>query len=488
MDSRAPHFGEQRIYYNNFAAHLLNGYNPNMYYPGLPHRWTDEDWFRLIEMIAGFGFNAFELWLEPRLFFREGMESEAGREFHRQMTAVAAHGHEHGVRTILLTALATVGPDWRTLCPNLPEEWAEVRHLWDAWTRRFEIVDGVAIFPGDPGACSRNGCTAETYIDRSAEIAGLIRCNLPQAEIELGTWGPPFFGWGNLQYPEGWQGEFIPEYQHTAWDFSRERADRSMQHLLRRLPDFPDRTVVSINLGFNGNSDPAGEANAIPWANEIARQRPIRTWDFSLTEGENAVVPHYRFARLFAQRRRERAAAPYQGGICFTMTPRLNQLSLYEAAQSFLDPDADSEGLASGFYERLFGRAGRELVPLLPLFEAIPDWGNCTRIELTRGEYHCQLTRLAECLRDLHPEAGQAVPFHPTVPEYREELLFFAELFSALSGPSPDYDGLRQRYWQRVYPIYDQLPRHVDPRPHAATDRLIRHFVDRPDPGEPIGG
>jgi hypothetical protein len=95
---------------------------------------------------------------------------------------------------------------------------------------------------------------------------------------------------------------------------------------------------------------------------------------------------------------------------------------------------------------------------------------------------------LAECLRDLHPEAGQAVPFHLSVPEYREELLFFAELFAALSGPSPDYDGLRQQYWQRGYPIYDQLPRHLDPRPHAATDRLIRHFVDRPDPGALISG
>ncbi len=481
------HFGAERIYYNNFAAHLLNGYNPNMYYPGLPHRWHDSDWFALIDMIAEFGFNHFEFWLEPRLFCREGLDSVAGQEFHRQMSAVVERGHQRGVKTILLAALATSGGDWRTLCPNVPEEWAQVRQLWAEWTRRFDGVDGIAIFPGDPGACSRNGCTAETYIDKSAEIAQLIRSLRPTVEIEFGTWGPPFFGWGNLKFPEGWQGEFIPEYQHTAWDFSRDRTERSMRHLLQHLADFPDRTVVSINMGFNGNGDPDGEANAVGWANEIGRLRPIRTWDFSLTEGENAVLPHYRFDRLFAQRRRERAAAPYRGGICFTMTPRLNQLSLYQAAQSFLDPDADPEALAAGFYERLFGRPGRDLVPLLPLFEAVPDWGNCVQLHLSRGEYHRQMRLLVECLGDLDPAQGQAVAFHPTVEQYLAELRFFAELFAGLSGPAPDYGQLRQQYWQRVYAIYDLLPAHVDPRPQAATDRLIAYFADRPREQDLIG-
>ena len=80
------------------------------------------------------------------------------------------------------------------------------------------------------------------------------------------------------------------------------------------------------------------------------RTRRILTWDFSLTEGENAVYPHYRFARLFARRKEERAAAPYSGGICFTMTPMLNQLSLFEAAQSFKDRDGDPHRLAGDFF------------------------------------------------------------------------------------------------------------------------------------------
>jgi hypothetical protein len=70
-----------------------------------------------------------------------------------------------------------------------------------------------------------------------------------------------------------------------------------------------------------------------------------------VTEGENAVYPHYRFARLFARRQEERAAAPYSGGICFTMTPMLNQLSLFEAAQSFWNRDGDPHQLRERFYD-----------------------------------------------------------------------------------------------------------------------------------------
>ena len=241
--------------------------------------------------------------------------------------------------------------------------------------------------------------------------------------------------------------------------------------------DFPDPTSVAINLGFNSDGKPEGEANAIPWANEISRTHRIQTWDFSLTEGENAIVPHYRFQRLFAQRLRERAAAPYSGGICFTMTPLLNQLSLYESAQSFLDPDADHDLLAEGFYEKLFGPAGRDLVSVLPLFEVVPDWGNYSRIEMSREAYHEAMRQLVDCLRDLKTAKRRDVPFHPSIESYWQELLFFAELFAGLSGPTPDYDGLRQRYWDRVYAIYDRLPDHVDPRPRRATDNLIKQFA-----------
>ncbi len=480
-------FGQRRICYINFASHLLNAYNPNMLHLGLPYRWADEDWFRFIDMIAGFGFTTFEFWLEPRLFCREGLVSETGAEFTRQMNAVIDYAAGRGIDTEMLAGLATVGSDWRTLCPNLADDWREIQRLWQEWTARFPNLAIIGIFPGDPGACSRNGCTAETYIDRSIDIAHLVKKTLPRASVEFGTWGPPYFGWGNIRGPQGWQGEFIPEYQHTAWDFDRARAERSMDHLARRLPDFPPGTAIALNMGFNSDGNPTGDQDARPWVREIARTHPVLTWDFSLTEGENAIFPHYRFDRLFARRREERSVdvdgndhtprpPAYTGGICFTMTPRLNQLSLYESAQSFLDPDASHAVLAENFYARLFGERGRGLAGLLPLMEVVPDWGHYVTVDLPRPTYHARMTELADLLRSLDGAENVAVAFHPRLPDYRRELLFFAEMFRDLSAPAPDFDALRRSYWRRVYAIYDQLPTHVDPRPHQATDRLIGFF------------
>lgn len=475
----APGSDQRRSCYNNFAEHLLNAYNPNMIYPELPYRWTDADWFRFIDMIGDFGFTHFEFWLVPRLFSRAGLEQPFGEAFARQMNAVIAHGRERGVGVKLLAALSTVGEDWHTHCPNVPAEWDEVVLLWDRWTKRLPGLSVVGIFPGDPGGCSRNGCTAQTFIDSALRIAEVVKKNQPEAEIEIGTWGTPFWGWGTIEGPPGWKGEFIQSIQHTAWKFDKKRADEVMAYFLQRLPDFPGDTSVAINLGFNGDGNPDAEGglrDARPWAREIAKTHRIVTWDFSLTEGENAILPHYRFDRLYAQRKRELDAAPYQGGICFTMTPLLNQLSLYQSAQSFLQPDADHTALSRGFYKRLFGPEAESLVALLPLFEIIPDWGNYNVIDLSRAEFHTGMKEGVDLLRSLEGKENNDVPFHPSPAAYRKELLFFFEMFKDLSGESPDFDALAKHYWERVYAIYDHLPDHVDPRPHGATERLIRFF------------
>ena len=465
------------IYYNNFASHLLNAYNPNMYYPRLPHRWADSDWRGLIDMVAEFGFNTFEFWLEPRMFCREELGSETGREYTRQMGMVIEHAHSRRMKCEAIISLATSGRDWRTLCPNDQTEWCEIQFLWDQWTRRFPDLDLVGIFPGDPGACSRNGCTAETYIAKSVEIAALIKKNLPAAQTEFHTWGPPFFGWGIIQMPAGGRGEFIQEHQGSAWAFSKERADRAMHYLLQRLPDFPPDTAVGINMGFNPDGDPVGEQDSRGWAREIAKTNRVLTWDFSLTEGENAIHPHYRFDRLFARRRAEREAAPYSGGICFTMTPLLNQLSLFEAARSFQAPDADHREVAREFFRQVFGDSGPALVDYYRLFEVIPDWGCHSSVRMPRGIYHRLMSELVSLLDDIRPSVQTGVALHPSPEAYRQELLFFARLFAELSAPAPDYEALQNRYWQRVYRIYDQLPNHVDPRPRHATARLIDHFA-----------
>src|SRR5262249_14912102 len=153
--------------------------------------------------------------------------------------------------------------------------------------------------------------------------------------------------------------------------------------------------------------------------------------------------PHYRFERLFQRRQEEIAAAPYSGGICFTMTPLLNQLSLYETAQSFINPPTDHAQGGETVYERLFGAKGRGLASLLPFLGGVPGWGHYVTVKLPRAHYHARMNELADLLRGLQGRERD-VPFHPSPQDYRHELLFFAELFAALSGPSPNYDTLRK--------------------------------------------
>lgn len=468
-----------RSCYVNFAGHLLNAYNPNLIHPGLMYRWSDAEWSRFVDQIAAFGFNVFEFWLEPHFFCPAGLTGEAGRDLARQMRVVIEQGHRRGVSVKLLAALSTVGPDWHTHCPNDPAEWREVRGLWAEWLRRLDGLGMVGIFPGDPGGCSRNGCTAETFIDKALELTELVQRLQPQAVLEVGTWGSPFFGWGNIQGPPGWRGEFIPSIQGTAWQFNAARADRAMRHLLKRLPEFPPSTQVAINLGFNPDGDPdvpESAQDARPWAREIARTHRIATWDFSLTEGENAIFPHYRFGRLYAQRRRELQAAPYTGAICFTMTPRLNLLSLYQAAQSMLDPARDPTAVTREFYTRLWGADAAALAEVLPAFEVYPDWGNYESISIGKADFNQAMRRGVSILMDCRLDSPSGAAFAVDADRYRWELLFFFKLFRDLSAPGADYDALRKKYWNRVYAIYDHVPDHVDPRPKANTDRLIDFF------------
>ena len=469
-------FGSRRIYYDNFAEHLLNAFNPNMTYPDRVYRWRDEQWRGMMDMIADCGFNVFEFWLSPRMFCREALESDYGREYVRQIGVAAEAAHRRGVKVEMLCALVTVGKEWHSHCPNCPEEWEEVRFLWRRYAELLACVDIFCIFPGDPGCCARNGCTALTYIDRSIEISHLIKDVRPDAAFEFNTWGPPFFGWGLIEGPEGYAGEFLQEYQMTAWRFDARRCRESMEHLLRRAQDFAQPCAFAVNMGFNPDGIPRGEEDGRPWARRLAEKAEVLTWDFSLTEGENAIFPHYRFRRLFEQRRREREAGCYSGGICYTMTPLLNSLALYEAARSFVEPDADCDEVAREFYERAFGAGAGELADDLPLFEIIPDWGNHVALDLDRRACHHRMATFAEKLASWKGRLNGTFPIFPDAESHRAELEFFACLFRDLSGDAPDFDALGKAYWRHVYAIYDALPRHVDPRPWAALERLVGFF------------
>ena len=201
MDMRDDQRAQRRTCFVSFNEHMQNAFTPNMCWPELPNRWSDTDWFALIDMIADMGFNSFSFKIPHTLFCQEGLRDDAGPQFARQMQAVTEHAAGCGVGVKMRTALTTVGKDWHTHCPNIPEEWDECRMLWDEWTRRLPGLEVVGIFPGDPGGCSRNGCTAHTYIEKALEISEIVKKNQPGAEIELGTWCNPFFGWGIIEGP-----------------------------------------------------------------------------------------------------------------------------------------------------------------------------------------------------------------------------------------------------------------------------------------------
>jgi hypothetical protein len=126
----------------------------------------------------------------------------------------------------------------------------------------------------------------------------------------------------------------------------------------------------------------------------------------------------------------------------------------------------------------LFGGPGRGLVDGYRLFEALPDWGSYDTVKMPRAEYHDHMVQLADALAGVKASVNAGAVFHPSPEWYRAELEFFARLFADLTAPSPDYDALKNTYWNRVYAIYDALPDHVDPRPRTNTERFIQHFRD----------
>lgn len=67
MTATAPAMSHRSCYVN-FAEHLQNAWNPNMYYPGAPNRWSRRDWAGFLAYLKVCGFTCFEYWVSPTLF------------------------------------------------------------------------------------------------------------------------------------------------------------------------------------------------------------------------------------------------------------------------------------------------------------------------------------------------------------------------------------------------------------------------------------
>ncbi len=467
-----------RSCYVNFAEHLQNHWNPNMYYPGAPNRWSMDDWTRFLKMLDAFGFNCFEYWLVPTLYDRPVLDGGGiYAEFASTMRRVNEIAHELGMKTKIINPPNTIGPDWFFACPNVPEERKLILDIWRHWMTELAGTDIIGIFPGDPGGCNRFGCTHETYIDLCLDLTEIVKEVNSHARTEIGTWGTPFSGWGkDLWNVPNWDGTWdmlveaknaTPETPVAIWNGKPPRAKAAMEFLIKRLPDFPKDTMVAINLGFSPDGDATYGGDARPYAREIAKVRPITTWDYSAAEGELINYPHWRLPRM-ASRRREERACGYSGGMSYTMTPKLNLLSHYAAGRFFIDPDADPDAVSKEFCVKVFGKEHAEMGELFEAFEVVQGWGHYPRRKWSKDALIEKYDLMIE-----HLEAADmskcALPLFPDPETYRQDLLWFGRRFREMAGPNPDRERIRKEYWEKSLSIYDSIRMSVDERAHAAA-------------------
>jgi hypothetical protein len=503
-----------RICYVNFAEHLQNAFNPNVLFDVSVNRWSAADWERFIDMVSAFRYNVFEFWLVPSLFAPEALQGgKMQRQFAETMNRVIAYGKRRGVSVHPILAVNTVGANWHYHCPNIPAEKAEIIALWDHWSRTLRGNDSMGIFPGDPGGCTKNGCSPETYVDLCLELSRVVRRNNLEVKIEIGTWGEPMGGWG------------VP-----LWTGKPDRAEKAMNYFLDRLPQFPPGTFTSINLGFSPDATLSHGGDGRPYARRAAKTNPVLTWDYSVTEGEGTVSPRCRVRRIFERRREERAVGCYSGGICYTMAPKLQVLSLFCCAEAWWDPSRSPDAVLADFGRLVFGDSRAAIGPLLEEFEVVPDWGYYPPFPFSPRRVQVSMAKLAALLKTVDGDKACRLPLAPTPSEYRRTLLDFAELFQKLAevdialedltaavktaGKMPaehqgllslaeaeqlltdagdfpgkdrvgtlvgrlrqlDVRGLMKRYWDTVYGIYDVIPHPVDPRAQGATAALFQRF------------
>ena len=503
-----------RICYVNFAQHLQNAYNPNLLFDAPTGRWTRQDWERFIDMISAFRFNVFEFWLVPTLFSPEALKGgKLQADFAETMNHVIGYAKRRGVAVHPIQAVNCVGRGWHYHCPKDPKEHAEIVALWDYWSRTLRGNDYIGFFPGDPGGCTRNGCTAETFVDLCLELSKVVRKNNPGVTVEIGTWGSPFAGWGV-----------------QLWHGKPPRARRSMDYLLAKLPEFPKGTLVSINQGFSPDCHPSHGGSGKPFARRAAQTNAVLTWDYSVTEGEGTVLPHCRVRRMFARRREELALGCYSGGICYTMAPKLNCLSLFACAEAYWNPALEPDAVLADYGRLVFGDALAAIGPLLEELEVIPDWGYYAPFPYSPQRLQKSMARLLPLLEKADPKAEPRLPLAPTMAEHRHSYLFFADLFgqcatfaaaleeaaklAKAAGRAPksrkellsldeieqlaaapddfpqkarlrtlaaeiraiDVRKLRRSYWDTVYGIYDKAGQIQSPRAQGATTTLFRRF------------
>ena len=478
---------EHRALYINFAEHLQNTWNPNMYFLSAPNRWSIEDWDKYFKMISSFGFNIFEFWLVPTLFDKPALNnSPIHINFAKEMREIINVAHNNNLKVKCQTNLNCIGPHWYFACPNDKEERKLIFDLWDFWRRELPDVDIVGFGPGDPGGCNRKGCSYKTFVETSLEIYEKIVLKYnPNADMAISTWGSPFSGWDDdmVRVPN-WDGtwEMItnptnlsPEIPAHIWNGKRDRCRKAMDYLLSKLKDFPKNCEFSVNLGFSPNCTYVFGGSSREWAREIAKTHKVTTWDYALAEGELFTVPHYRLPRISYKAREWEAVGAYSGGIIYTMTPKLQMLTTYVSGKILNDTNTNPDIAACDFFEALYGNEHRELGELFEAFEVLIDWGHFPRHQWSKESLREAYLKIIEHLENA--DSSECVlPIFPDAETYRKDILWFAKLFLKFTEDNPDRDLIKKEYWDMCLDIYNYIPKAVDDRAEWASRDFAKAF------------
>ncbi len=460
-----------RTCYVNFAEHLQNAWNVNFMYHDAPGIWKESDWTSFVKEIKAFGFNNLMFWIPPSLC-KVCKERDTAAEMINMVIRVC---HSQGISVNPMIAVNTIGAEWYFACPNDPVDRAKIMEFWEFYADKLEAPDIFTIFPGDPGGCNRNGCDHNTYIELAAEITAMLKNKHPNMDVEIGTWGTPFTGWGDdMRKTPDWDGTFAmlvapdvnnPEVPCHIWNGPPERVAVAMNDLLKRLNKFPSDTIFSFNSGFNPDCEPDGEYDARPWAKKVASTHRINSWDYSASEGELICYPHFRVEKFQRKRQMEVENAPYYGAICYTMSPKLNMLMLYTSAQLMIDPYRNAKEIAAEFTKLVFG--DEKIGLLMEAFEIVPGWG----YEPTKYNKEELIKMFEELIERLKAAEGHKseLPIYTSPEDYRQLLLWHAENFLYMLGENPDRKTVRKRYWDKALSIYDTIPEAVDERSQLAA-------------------
>ena len=456
----------------NFAEHLQNSWNVNFMYSYAPGTWTESDWTAFIREIKAFGFNNFQFWIPPTLC-KVGSERDDAVS---NLNLIINICHKEGIYANPLIAVNTIGAEWYFACPNDTEDRKKILEFWAFYAEKLNNPDIFTIFPGDPGGCNRNDCDHNTFIELAAEILEILKSKNPDVVVEVGTWGTPFTGWGeDMRKTPNWDGSWAmlidpavnnPEIPVHIWNGPPERVAVAMTDVINRLHLFPKDTMFSINLGFNPDCEPDGAYDARPWAKKISETHRVTSWDYAASEGELICYPHFRVEKYKRKRNMEIESAPYYGGICYTMSPKLNMLMLYTAAQLMINPKRDAKELAGEFTKLVFG--DEKIGYLMEAFEIVPGWG----YELTKFFKNELIGMLKELKIRLENAKGvkSKLPLYPSADEYRETLLWHTENFIYMLGENPDREAVKKKYWSRALSIYDTIPKSVDERAQLSSE------------------